>query len=109
MASIRIHCTALGDRLEKIILLDTDKSIDGHHRNPVMEIPWQSLSQDALINLVQEYVSRDGTDYGETETPMETKVGQVLARIREGSARIHYDPGTGTTTVVDAGQGQNTS
>ncbi len=30
-----------------------------------MIVPWQELEPDTLDNLIQEFVSRDGTDYGE--------------------------------------------
>ena len=32
-----------------------------------LEIPWQKLSEDAFEGMLQEMVSRDGTDYGEQE------------------------------------------
>lgn len=59
-----------------------------------MEIPPDRLSPEALRGVVEEYVTREGTDYGEREVGLEAKVRQVLARIREGTVVIRYDPAT---------------
>ncbi len=56
-----------------------------------MEIPWQSLNPDTLDNLIQERVTRDGTDYGERETSLDDKVSQVKRQLRTGQAYILYD------------------
>ena len=65
-----------------------------------MKIPWQSLSQPALIGLVQEFVSREGTEYGQQEYELETKVAQVVTQLQDGKAEILYDDETQTTSVV---------
>lgn len=56
-----------------------------------MEIPWQNLNPDTLENLIQELVTRDGTDYGERETSLADKVSQVKRRLASGQAYILYD------------------
>ena len=38
-----------------------------------LEIPWQKLSEDAFQGMLEELVSRDGTDYGERELSQEEK------------------------------------
>ena len=55
-----------------------------------MIIPWQQLDPDTLDNLIREFILREGTDYGEEETPMNEKVGQVKAQIRSGEAVILF-------------------
>ena len=56
-----------------------------------MEIPYQALSPDTLNNLIQELVTRDGTDYGDTEVSLEEKVMQVKLKLASGEAVIRYD------------------
>lgn len=56
-----------------------------------MEIPYQALQPQTLNNLIEELVTRDGTDYGESELSLEQKVAQVKARLVEGEAIICYD------------------
>lgn len=65
-----------------------------------MKIPWQSLSQAALTGLIQEFVSREGTEYGYQEIQLDTKVTQVLSQLQKGKAEILYDDETQTTSIV---------
>jgi uncharacterized protein YheU (UPF0270 family) len=44
-------------------------------------------------------VLREGTDYGAREFSHEEKVGQVLAALERGEARILFDPVTQTVTL----------
>ncbi len=55
-----------------------------------MIIPWQEIDKETLYNLVQEFVLREGTDYGEQEFNLSDKVEQVLSLIRCGKAKIVY-------------------
>lgn len=56
-----------------------------------MEIPYQALNPETLNNLIEELVTRDGTDYGECELTLEQKVDQVRRRLVDGEAFICYD------------------
>ena len=56
-----------------------------------MEIPYQSLNPATLENLVEELVTRNGTDYGERETSLDEKVSQVKRQLDSGDAYILYD------------------
>jgi uncharacterized protein YheU (UPF0270 family) len=49
------------------------------------------LSPDALRGLIEEFVTREGTDYGLRETDLEEKVQDVERQLRSGEARIVYD------------------
>lgn len=57
-----------------------------------LEIPWQKLSTDAFEGMLEELVSRDGTDYGEREVELEEKVAQLRLALEEGRAFIAFDP-----------------
>jgi uncharacterized protein len=59
-----------------------------------MEISWEKLKPDTLRALVDEFVSRDGTDYGLKEANHETKMEQVLRLLRENKVKIVFDPET---------------
>lgn len=65
-----------------------------------MEIPYDQLEPDTLRALVEEYVTRAGTDYGGAEVPLPTKVQQVLAQLERGEAVITYDPKTQSCDIV---------
>ena len=55
-----------------------------------MIIPYQEINQDTLENLIKEFVLREGTDYGEQEVTLDTKVKQVLAQLKSGKLVITY-------------------
>lgn len=64
-----------------------------------MEIPLDRLSPEALDGLVESFVLREGTDYGEDEVPLATKVRQVKEALRRREARIVFDPETESFTI----------
>ena len=67
-----------------------------------MIIPHEQLSEAALTGLIEEFVTREGTDYGERDTALGEKVRQVLAQLDRGEARIVFDPGSGSVDIVPA-------
>ncbi len=64
------------------------------------EIPPEQLSADVLRGLVEEFVTRDGTDYGAIERSVEDKIAHVMAQIERGEARIVFDPETETANIA---------
>jgi len=56
-----------------------------------MRIPFQDLSTAALNGLIEEFVTRDGTDYGATEIALESKVKQIHRMLKSGDVYIDYD------------------
>jgi uncharacterized protein YheU (UPF0270 family) len=69
-----------------------------------MIIPWQDLAEDTLRNLLEEYVSRDGTDYGEQEVSLARKVLQVQRQLQDKILVIWFDQATASTTLLPAAQ-----
>ena len=67
--------------------------------NPI-EVPPESLSREVLRALVEEFVTRDGTDYGAVERELEAKVAAVMRQLERGEVRIVFDPDSETTTLV---------
>lgn len=49
-----------------------------------MIIPWQDLSPVTLDNLIESFVLREGTDYGEHERSLEQKVNDVKRQLKSG-------------------------
>lgn len=56
-----------------------------------MIIPFERLSPDTLQGLLEEYASREGTDYGETETRLADKVAQARYQLERGEIVIVFD------------------
>ena len=65
-----------------------------------MIIPWQELTPDTLTNLLEEFVTRDGTDYGEVETGLDTRVEQVRRSLQSGEVVILFSQSTGQCNIV---------
>lgn len=51
-----------------------------------MMIPWQDISPEALDNLIESFVLREGTDYGEHERSLTDKVADVKQQLKSGEA-----------------------
>ena len=49
-----------------------------------MIIPWQDLAPETLDNLIESFVLREGTDYGEQERSLEQKVNDVKRQLKSG-------------------------
>ncbi len=65
-----------------------------------MILPWQQLSEEALEGLIEEFVTRDGTDYGEVESALAQRVAQVKARLQRGEAVLLFSESTGECAIV---------
>jgi hypothetical protein len=63
-------------------------------------IPYKELSPEALQGVVEEFVTRDGTDYGESEVGLDTKIQQVMNQLHAGKVVIVFDQKTETCNIV---------
>lgn len=63
-------------------------------------VPYTELAPDLLHAVVESFVLREGTDYGEKEISLEAKVARVLAQLQKGEARILFDPESESVTIV---------
>lgn len=67
-------------------------------------VPWRDIDAATLDNLIEEFVTRDGTDYGEQETATATKVEQVRRQLQRGEAAVVFDDATETISVMSREQ-----
>ena len=65
-----------------------------------MEIPWQQLAADTLTNILESFVLREGTDYGEEEKSLEEKVADVRAQLARNEVILVYSELHETLTIV---------
>jgi uncharacterized protein YheU (UPF0270 family) len=70
--------------------------------DPVM-IPHAALAADLLRKVVEAFVLREGTDYGEKEFSLDEKVAHVLRQLERGEAQIIFDPNSKSVDVVVSG------
>ncbi|WP_339728974.1 YheU family protein [uncultured Pseudomonas sp.] len=55
-----------------------------------MLIPYHLLEADTLTRLIEDFVTRDGTDNGD-ETPLDTRIERVRHALSKGQAVIVFD------------------
>lgn len=65
----------------------------------MIRIPHRELEAETLTALIEDFVTRDGTDYGATEMTLAAKVAQVRAQLERGEAVITYDEESATCAL----------
>ncbi|MEZ4249665.1 MAG: YheU family protein [Polyangiales bacterium] len=84
----------------------TDPGADSDERTlvdeeaPKLVVPWDQLSPDALRGVIEEYVTREGTEYGEHDVPLETKVAAVKRQLDSGEVLVVFDAATNTANLI---------
>jgi uncharacterized protein YheU (UPF0270 family) len=77
---------------------DSSESSQSHTEG--VELDPDQLSPGALRGLVEEYVTREGTDYGHSDWSLEEKVTQVFRQLERGEARIVFDLELESASIV---------
>lgn len=65
-----------------------------------VEIPWTALSPAALQGVVDDFLLREGTDYGAVEVEHSKKVERIRKQLKNGDVRIVFDPDSGSVTLL---------
>jgi len=65
-------------------------------------IPVKKLTSEALQRVIEEFISRNGTDYGEIGVLPETNFRQVKHKLENGSAVLIFDDENETTNIFSA-------
>ncbi len=63
-------------------------------------VPWTQLSEGALGGVITEFVTREGTEYGAHDVPLEAKVAQVRAQLQSGHAVILFHVESESVNIV---------
>jgi uncharacterized protein len=66
----------------------------------VIKIPFGALSEQALVGVIDDFIHREGTDYGHRDYTREEKRRTVRDALLCGRATIVYDETTSTTTLL---------
>ncbi len=64
-----------------------------------MIIPYEMLEQETLHCLIEEFVSREGTDNGYDEA-LSRRVAQILSRLKSGEMVIVFDQESQTPNIL---------
>jgi uncharacterized protein len=79
--------------------MDDEAGKDDEAAEPV-EVPYSEMSAELLNAVIESFVLREGTDYGERESSLEDKVARVMAQLKRGEAKIVFDPESSSVTIV---------
>lgn len=63
-------------------------------------VPHTQLSAEALRGVVESFVLREGTEYGEREFTLEEKLAHVMHQLERGEAQIMFDPASNSVQIV---------
>jgi uncharacterized protein YheU (UPF0270 family) len=56
-----------------------------------VEIPWRELSAATLDGVIEEFATREGTEYGEREVELATKVAQIRRQLERAEVQVFFD------------------
>lgn len=62
-------------------------------------IPISELKSEILVAIVEEFVLREGTDYGLQEYSLAEKVQHVLRQLQQGVAEVVFDEESKSCTI----------
>ena len=65
-----------------------------------VEIPVDQISAQALDGLIEEFILREGTDYGAAEVSLAAKKQQIHRQIEDRRIKIVFDLNTESVTLL---------
>lgn len=74
---------------------------DDEEQEP-LAIPHSELTPQTLARVIESFVLREGTDYGDAEYSLAQKVAHVRGQLDRGDAEIFFDPKTETIDIRPA-------
>jgi uncharacterized protein YheU (UPF0270 family) len=72
-------------------------------------VPYTELSEEALRGVLEAFVLREGTEYGERDFSLDQKVAHVVRQLQRGEAQIVFDPESETIDIVVVKPGRGPS
>ncbi len=55
-----------------------------------MIIPLEQLNEDTLMAIIEDFILREGTEYGDVEVSNSHKINQVKQQLKKGTAVLVY-------------------
>ena len=70
----------------------SDLPADGDESEDPLVVPHTELAPETLARVIESFVLREGTDYGDGEYSLAQKVAHVRGQLDRGDAEIYFDP-----------------
>jgi len=74
--------------------------MENDFRDGGLIIPHKKLSQTALDGILENFILREGTDYGHSDYSLVEKKEQVINKLEEGLAMVFFDFETESCTIA---------
>ena len=71
-----------------------------YHHEEGIEVPYERIDPDTLQRMIEEFVTRDGADWGDAGCTLEDKVQQVLQQLRNKKVIVVFDHTSQTANFV---------
>jgi uncharacterized protein YheU (UPF0270 family) len=71
-----------------------------------IEVPISQLAEQTLLALLEEFASRDGTDYGFKELTLDEKVGRLRGQLEASRIMLVYDSDSEQWDLVERDSAQ---
>lgn len=65
-----------------------------------VDVPYQQIDPETLRRIIQEFVSRDGADWGDVGCALDDKVDQVLQQLLHNQVKVVFDLRSQTVNIV---------
>lgn len=78
------------------------KSHPENQQEEGIEVPYEQLNPDTLRRMIQEFVTRDGADWGDAGCRLEDKVAQVLRQLKNNQVKVVFDLRSQTANIVSS-------
>ena len=76
--------------------------MDMDNEERFLDIDYRELSGEALRGLIEEFITREGTEYGHREVSLDEKVEDVERQLARGEAKVVYDSVDECANIVPA-------
>ena len=74
--------------------------MDDVGNNAQVTIPWERLSKEALLGVIDAHIVSGGTDISHLHVSLDEKRNAVMNRLRAGEAEIRFDAETQTCSLA---------
>lgn len=78
--------------------MSEENNVDQHEEG--VEVPYQQIDPETLRRMIQDFVSRDGADWGDVGCALEDKVDQVLQQLQHKQVKVVFDLRSQTANIV---------
>ena len=66
----------------------------------MIKIPIESLDRSIIFSIIEEFVLREGTDYGAYEVNFQSKIDEIYRKLESDEYFISYDESTESCTII---------